>query len=271
MQRTALRLSTIAALTNGGALPWPTLAKDAVFDSRQDDISDLIADELYPAIVVRTDDDTVSYRLPSGMPGRMPMQRYVDLKIEASVMTARRGEDGELRPDWADTDAGVEAAVDELSYQIEAALLGYGLWAKWWQGLWAVANLSSVSVYTSPERGRVKQAFRELTLAIHVHNECYPKPVKQDDVDHDTNDEPIVPVHLPEVLLSVFDKIAADGAGDLKTAAAQIRAQLEAQRLPRADAYPMFRTMPTVFPNPSVPPTGQEPVPQFETDLKADL
>jgi len=62
MERTALRLATVAALLNGGNEPWPTVAGEYVYDSLLDDVVDVIPARRKPVIIVRTDDDEHLFR-----------------------------------------------------------------------------------------------------------------------------------------------------------------------------------------------------------------
>lgn len=257
MNRTALRLATKAALLGGGAAPYPTLAGANVFDSRNEPISDLTAEERVPVIVLRTDEDRRFGTIYKSA------VRRLEMRIEASVLTARKEADGSISVGWPATDAGIEAFLDLLEYQITVALFGDDPWAEWWRR-WKVDEVVSQPVFTSPEEGRVKLAVRELTIRFDgIQNDCLPPPVIADDLSRDTNDEPILPTAvLPKRLTDVFDKIAADGAGDLKTSAAQIRAMLEAQTLPPSTAYPLLKRVYGTIP------VTVQPEPVCETSTK---
>ena len=132
MNRTALRLSTTAVLTGLGHQPFPTLAGKSVYDSRQDAISDLVAQERRPVVIVRTDEDQRSQRDPrTGQPSAAPIYRAIKLRIEISLMTAIKNPDGTVVMAWPVTDAGLEL----LEFQLGNALTGNSPLAMWWRNM----------------------------------------------------------------------------------------------------------------------------------------
>jgi hypothetical protein len=257
MIRTALRLSTIAALTRGGVEPFPTLAGRQVWDSRQDAIEDLIASQRLPIIVVRTDED----RRDRG-PSPVMRERAIDLRLEMSVLTARQDE-GEWVVGWPETDAELEAMLDLMEYQCLEALMGWGPWALWWRELWTWSSEISTPIWTQPSEGRIRLAVRELTIAMSkLPGECFPRMLLADET-------PEAPA-LPEFLVRVFDKIAADGAGELAANAAQIRAVLEAQDLPARPTAPRLRVVRMKWLEPEVA-TPVDETPHADIDANITL
>ncbi|MCI0555734.1 MAG: hypothetical protein L0287_32710, partial [Anaerolineae bacterium] len=229
-----------------------------------------IVEHLVPVIVVRTDEDVMSGVSSSGWPVDEPHSRDTTLIIEYSLTNARRNQSGDPIQQWPQADGKLEAMLDLLGYQIEDALFGWGQWARWWTNLWPLTHMRSAHLYTEP--GQVKLTVREMLLTIRINQECYPKPLKEQDAEVETSGEPSVPVSLPAKLKAIFEKIATDGAGEIKDSFAELRADLEAQRLPRSDIYPMFERMRGVVPNiEDTPPTGEEHETLFKQELKAEV
>lgn len=268
MNRTALRLATVAVLTNLGREPWPTLVRQHVYDSRKDDVSDLAEMERQPRLVVRTDKDLTSLRDPrNGQPSNVFSQRQVLLQIEASVVSGARNDAGMLVPAWPPTDAGLEAMLDLLEWQVWAALTGLSPVALWYRELmpgFAIEQVDSVPLYS--EDGRFRLAAREIAYIVRIPADCRPQALKADDVELDGNGQPIFGGALPPSLAAVFDKIAADGDGDLKAAAADLRAVLEARELPAPSVHPMLDRVTMRIPEDQAP-EGEEPLALLEAEL----
>lgn len=125
LERTALRLATIMALTNGFAEPYPTMARQLVFDSRIDPVQGVNADELVPIIRVMTDDDQgESLSANNGGP---PFERRVNLVMEISLGTLGEEADGGLI--LPATEPELEAMLDLFERQIERVFLdGQSTW-----------------------------------------------------------------------------------------------------------------------------------------------
>ena len=244
MIRTALRVATIAALTNGGRAPYPTLVGDKVYDSRKDDVSDLIARQTMDLVIVRTDEDSQSYRdTRSGTLCNVAPHQSVALRLEYGVMAAARIDGGsdEYLVGFPPTDAGTELKLDLLDWQIKVALGGYGAWAQWWSSLWAREDLGSRPLWTAPEGERLRKAVREMTITVRARLDCLPNPCV---------DAP-VPLAIPEPLAMVLAKIEAEGGGDLKDYAQKLRGRLLAQDLPARPLYPVLGLVRMKLPAPN--------------------
>jgi hypothetical protein len=116
LERTALRLATVMALTNGMVEPYPTIARDRVFDSRLDPIEGFAEHDLVPLVLVYTDDtDNEALSQNNGGP---PWRTTVNLVIEISVGMGAESESGlslDVRPR---TEPEMEAMLDLLEEQI---------------------------------------------------------------------------------------------------------------------------------------------------------
>jgi hypothetical protein len=242
MELTALRLATVAALLNGGNEPYPTIAGPFVYDSLIDDVSDLLATQRRPTIIVRTDDDVTTYNRNAfaGRTGR--------LLIEAGVLTAATvviGGQEKLRVDWPRTDPTLELMLDILVWQIWNALHGAGDWAVWYRsvGFGNIQRKSSVPRFTPPQKGTVRQAVRTIDLSQTLADECLPTALNELDVTPDT--PPFLPPNLTRVLNYIYEK----GAGDFRTGAIELGKTLARYGSTVRPVYPPFERMWSVLGN----------------------
>ena len=212
MERTALRLATVAALLNGGnGPPWPTLANEFVYDSMQDHINDVVPHRRRPVIVVRTDDDRIGFRT------NQPTGRECLLIVEIGVVTSVTDNLGRLLTDWPKTDAALEALLDSMEWQVWNGLRGYAPWAQWFQHYYGpIAGYTSTPRFTAPDRGNVRLAVRSLEFILPLPMECLVQPLHQYD--------PLVPAALPPRLKEVIDFLLATASGDFRTAVTEMLA-----------------------------------------------
>lgn len=236
LSRTALRLSTLAVLTNGGNDPLPTMAGTFVFDSREMALSDLNEEERRPLIVVRTGDDVRA--ISNGRINKRGLSMFLDLKV-VNVQTIN----GDQVINSLETDAELEASLDLLEYQIHVAMSADSLWALFWRELWWPSSLESSPVWTSPQEGRIPIAERLMTYHFpSLRLDCRPKGVLEDDLPKDTAGNPIPPSKvIPDPLKSVLDLIISKGSGDIKTMAQQIALTINSGYIPTANIYPMLK------------------------------
>lgn len=236
MNRTALRLATLAALTNGGEVDdngnWPTLADDYVYDSRRDLIADVHERLRRPIIVIRTDDD----RRQQPDSARLGLrERRCTLILEISVITARKHpnpSDGDFILSWPQTDPALEATLDMLEYQIENALFGFAPWARFWRNLkWVRLDWISSPEFTRDPHA-VRLAVRNIAMTMAMPPECLP--------GYKLDDEEAVEGQPPPLLRRVLDQLDAEAAGDLLTAAQEIRQILDAREWPQEVSFPQL-------------------------------
>lgn len=207
METAALRLAAVATLLNGGVAPWPTIAGEFVYDSMRDDILDVTPLSRKPIIIVRTDEDQVSFR------ENTVMGRQCRMLIEASVVTAAQGADGKTKLDWPKTDPAIELMLNIMEWQIWNALRGMGFWADWFQHTMQYSSLlgySSTPRYALPDRGAVRLAVRTLEFIFKMREECIVPPL------HET--DPSVPVFLPPTIVAVINQVVQKGGGEFRTA-----------------------------------------------------
>jgi hypothetical protein len=249
MIRTALRLSTQAALMNGGSAPYPTLALDKVYDSRKDDITDLVAAQRFPAIIIRTDEDTRSFRDPRNlMASNAPVNREIALRIEFGILVASKvkNADGTISDtaSWPQSDASLEALIDLMEWQIENALRGFATpWSIDWD-FWGLYSISSMPIWANPDEGRLRRAVREMTLMVRGPFERRPKPIA-------VVDGPAAKA-IPLPLADVIDNLARNGGGELREYATRLKARLLGQELPVSPEYPMLKSVSMQTPAPNV-------------------
>lgn len=83
LERTALRLGVVMAMTNAMQAPFPTIAANRVFDSRIDAIQGATEGDIAPIAIVYTDDDDRDAL--SGNNGGPPWRQHVNLVLELSM------------------------------------------------------------------------------------------------------------------------------------------------------------------------------------------
>ena len=231
MERSALRLATVATLINGGnGPPWPTVAGAYVYDSMIDSVVDVVPSKRRPVIIVRTDDDNLIFN-------RFQIAgRQCRLLIEFGVLTASTTKINgveEARVDWPRTDSALEAFLDLLEWQIWAALRGYSHWARLYQDRWhygTISSYSSVPRFSAPERGAVRLAVRTLSILTNLPPECAPRPVKEFALPY--------PDVLPENWMQVVEDILCFADGDFKKSVEQMAALIAAHGYMKRPTYP---------------------------------
>jgi hypothetical protein len=208
MERAALRLATVGTLLKGGFSPYPTIAGGFVFDSAMDSITDLPPAHRRPVIIVRTDEDVITFNnaIVSG--------RQCRLLLEISVLTSITDSAGKTITDWPHTDSGLELMLDLLEWQVYIALFGYSEWAMWYRGevkFGSMIRQSSNPRYAAPDRGAVRLAIRTLEFVMRLAaQDCIPKPLHQF--------APPAPDVLPPRLVAVMEYLLAHSQGDFHSA-----------------------------------------------------
>jgi hypothetical protein len=171
LNRAALRLATIMALTNGFAAPYPTLARANVFDSRLDPIEGKNKTELVPTIVVYTDDDSGASL--SNNNGGPPFRRNVHLVLE--LMIGMMGEDGDAPVmGLPATDAELEAMLDLFETQARFALTDISnRWATLLGEILIRTKEWSSQRWVTAE-GSVRLAARQITAQVEIRDDDMP-------------------------------------------------------------------------------------------------
>jgi hypothetical protein len=214
LERTALRLATVAALLNGGNPPYPTIADQFVYDSLSDDLPQVAPKSLLPFIVVRTDEDTHVYNS-----GRW-RGRQCRLLIEMSVVTGVLDADGKHRNDWPRNDASLEAMLDLFETQVWAALNGFGKPFAYMNpsGLCILSHVilaaSSQPRFSPPDRGQQRLTVRALEFVIGLQQPCIILPVNE-----------LLPAPaecITQGYANIIKLVELYGANDFKTAVALI-------------------------------------------------
>lgn len=121
LERTALRLAMVMALSGGMQAPFPTIARGRVFDSRMDprQITDL--EEVMPLITVCTDDDAGDSMSDNngGPPFRHDQCQIV---LEASIGVIGEDEEKNQQAIVPQTEPELEALLDLMERQVKRAL-----------------------------------------------------------------------------------------------------------------------------------------------------
>lgn len=132
LERTALRVAATMALSNGFQTPYPTMAQDRVFDSRQDPIEGLKKSDIIPIIVVYTDENTGE--MLSHNNGGPPFEQRCNLIIEISLaaVTQTEGEEEALGLKLPQTAPELDAALDAFEAQVSRVFRDQqGTWGEW--------------------------------------------------------------------------------------------------------------------------------------------
>ncbi|MEP0518564.1 MAG: hypothetical protein ABJO09_01000 [Hyphomicrobiales bacterium] len=217
---TSLRLATIAALTNGGIGPFPTIAADNVFDSRQDPTNDLDPDQWVPTISVYTEQDLHDEAVNT--PGRF-RSREIGLSIGYEVGGWHLDDENTRSYVVPETTAALELSLDMLSHQIRTALFASTIWGNLWRShLREIKSVSSVRFATSEHHYRL--ASREFTFAIEAMPDC--------DIGVWTSNDPLPPPEIPEPLAGVLQTIFDNGGGDTLALATDLNTQIANVGLP---------------------------------------
>ncbi len=159
-RRTDIRLGVIAAITNSKVPPYPTMAADRAFDSRQDPYALTAGDNALPGVTVYTD---ANRRVPSSG-GQPPFINQLEIIIEMSL--AAQG-------DKVETDAEMEAKLDIFEEQVLYALFGQdspsaGPFRKMYGKV-----LSADSMRLANSDGNERLAMRDLILVIEYADRCW--------------------------------------------------------------------------------------------------
>lgn len=259
----AARIATVAALQRGGVAPYPTIAGPRIYDSRKEDITDILPDDRAPVVVVRTGADTRTFQ-QNNMSSSRAISRTLDIQIEYGIATAYEIKDEfgvpQLVPGWPEVSSTLEAMLDLLGFQIGAALFGLSPWAAWWGRRWRKMQVNTHPIYDTSEGGNVQLAARIMTITVSAPDDCFPKPVRQGD---------IVNVGMSEDLAEVLDFIDANGGGDIQEAVRQLKSMLSQFPLADGGAYPALLSVRGVIPGSSGP-LGQSTV-AVEAELQGAL
>ncbi len=129
LDRTALRLAAVMALTNGFTDPFPTVAGGRVYDSRIDPIQGLQNEDLVPIIIVTSEDHTGDALSPTS--GGPAFNNVVDLILDVSIGMFKEGDVYSIA-----SEPELEAALDQFEWQVMRALWRAPLspWARWFFG-----------------------------------------------------------------------------------------------------------------------------------------
>mgnify|MGYP000974022059 CR=1 FL=1 len=215
LERTALRLAAVMALSNGFTAPYPTMAGNRVFDSRQDPIAGLEPDQLVPLLTLYTDDDQGEGLSTNN--GGPPFERRVQLVIELSLgmlgeSATAEGVAGIVLPE---TEPELDAMLDLFERQVEAVFLdGFSTWAR---------ELSKVtrriekwsSMRFIEREGNVRLAARQLQITVALPLAKYHDPL----LDPSTS-TPTPTASIPAPLGPLLAAVAASASPYAGTAAA---------------------------------------------------
>lgn len=161
LERTALRLATVMALSNGFVAPYPTIAGPRVYDARIDEVQITNEDEVLGLVTVNTDDDTgESLSANNGGP---PFERAVTLTLDLhlGLPSAETGDVMHLG-----TESDLERRLDLFEHQVERVLtLRPGVWGAEFDKM-ARRIVSYSSVRFVERDGNVRLAARQIQMTV---------------------------------------------------------------------------------------------------------
>lgn len=192
--RLLLRAATVLALTRGGDGPFPTMAGEAVFDSKLMPVADISAETHLPVILVYTDADK---RRNKDTNAARTWERKLELVIEIAISSIKPGAQAE----WAETDAELEATLDLFEAEVETALFDpTSPWSAHWRKLIKSFESWESVPHRSAEQA-ARYAVRQIVIDVCVHTDCLPTPSTEAPQLPVTTDEN--GVHIPGALLPI--------------------------------------------------------------------
>ena len=165
LNRMLLRMTAVAALSNGGAAPYPTIGQDRIFDSRIEPLEHTEEDKAYPIAIVYTDYDADGWR-DAALQG----MRKVTLTIELLVGVTELVDDGSYTFGIPQTDSELETSLDIFEWQVQRALQGVSPAAQAFRGLYSKLDGINSRRGASIEGGN-KLAVRQVVMDLSVPRE----------------------------------------------------------------------------------------------------
>ena len=165
LDRTALRLATVLALTNNDTTPYPTMAEDRVFDSLPDPSQlDFSSQTRLPIGIVHIDSDR--RRSANQQNGGNPFSADVQLLIELKVVQqAEYDDDQAVAYGSPATDPELETALDLFEHQVCHALLAAtNVWGNLWRKLAGRVRNWDSDRYHDPDEAMVRFVEREIAV-----------------------------------------------------------------------------------------------------------
>lgn len=200
LERTALRIATVMALSNGFVAPYPTMAGGRVFDSRFDplQIVDLKSDDVLPLITVITDDDSgTSLSENNGGP---PFEHTVTLCLDISIGMVGEIDEKPAFLAMPQSEPELEAMLDLFERQLRAALLNpINTWAGEYRKV-ARRMLDWKSARYVEADSNIRLAARKITASVMLQAE---DPTELAIVP--PADPPVIPPPLGPLLTTIIE------------------------------------------------------------------
>ena len=204
LDRAALRLAAVMALTNGMATPYPTMAFDRVFDSRMDPLQAAEDIETIPVALVYTD-DTDREGLSDNNGGAYGWRSHANLVIELSIGDFKADEKNpELQP--IQSDPALEIMLDTFEEQVHRSLFHpTNVWAIRFQEKSVVRVESWNSQRFVDRDSNVRLASRQIIAR------CLLKQPDENSFYDSLSGDPTPTSSIPEPLGTLIDDIIAAG------------------------------------------------------------
>lgn len=162
LNRSLLRMATVAAISNFMQAPYPTLAGQHIFDSKIEPVNDVQDDVQYPMVVVYTDYDR-DY-IGHGTLRKVPRLMTITIEMLVAIITDRR-DDGGYSLAYPQIDSELEISLDILEHQVFEALQANNAAADCYRAMvYGVETI--ISRRGATVEGGQKLAARQLTLEV---------------------------------------------------------------------------------------------------------
>ncbi len=202
-ERTALRMAATMALANGFQAPWPTIAQNRVFDSRQDPIEGLKAGQTVPILVIYTDED--DGKMLTDNNGGPPFLHHCHLVIELSMAAVVQsdGDQAALGLVLPETAPELDAALDAFEVQVKRVFRDQlGTW-----GVWLGKTLLRIESWRSmryiDREANLRLAARQITAVVKLPAEEGPRLAIQSGPA--PAPAPFIPAPLGPLLTAIID------------------------------------------------------------------
>ncbi len=160
--RLVVRLAAVAALSNFGQAPYPTLAGNHVYDSRIEPVEDWKEDVLFPVCVVYTDYDKDHWNHHTSNLEERLLTVTFELLI-AQITELPEAEGGGFMIAQPNTDSELETSLDIFEIQISNALRANNVASECWRHLMH-SYINVISRRGATVEGGTKLAARQITV-----------------------------------------------------------------------------------------------------------
>lgn len=213
LNRLALRLATVLALSNNNSAPWPTMAEGRVYDSRLDPVEMLETADRKALIIVYTDGDKGTPQGAGSSDGVTGFTRTIDLVIEMAVAQPMLDEGTDPGLVALQTDSQLEATLDAFEMQIKNALRGPAPWAVQWKTLTRRIRTWDSARFAETDASRIRFSERRIVIEVEMADDCTPRVMAATNAPGQPLTPPPDPV-LPPAIANLVAAVTATGTSN---------------------------------------------------------